>query len=179
MKHASADEPDLIKPIYVPTPNDVVKEMCKLANIGPKDVVYDIGCGDGRLVIKAVKDFGAMKGVGIDIRPELIRDCNENAKNAGVADKVEFREADALKIKDFSEASVVLLYLGDHLNEALKPDLKKSLKPGSRIVSHRFRMGADWPPDQTFKKKAPDNRGDEAEFELHLWTIPEPKIESP
>jgi precorrin-6B methylase 2 len=171
MTKQDPDNPDLIKPIYVPTPNEVVAEMCKLANVGKDDVVYDIGCGDGRLVIMAVKDFGARKGIGIDIREERIDDCNANAKRAGVADKVEFRVADALKIKDFSEASVVLLYLGDHLNEALKPTLKSTLKPGARVVSHRFRMGDDWPPDASRTITAPDNNSTSTEFRLHLWTI--------
>jgi precorrin-6B methylase 2 len=163
--------PDLIKPIYVPTPDEVVAEMCKMAKVGPSDTVYDIGCGDGRLVIRAVKDFGAKKGVGIDIREELIVKCRANGKAAGVSDKVEFRTADALKIKDFSEASVVLLYLGDYLNEALKPTLKRTLKPGSRLVSHRFLMGADWPPDETKTLTATNNHGTSEEYLLHIWTI--------
>ncbi len=164
------DHPDKHFVIYVPTPQPVVEAMCKLAKIGKDDVVYDIGCGDGRLVITAVKKFGAKKAIGIDISEERIRECKENAKQAGVADKVTFLHKDALTIKDFSEANVVLIYLSDKLNEALKPTLQKTLKPGSRIVSHRFRMG-DWEPDKTETLRATDNSGDEDEFELHLWTI--------
>jgi precorrin-6B methylase 2 len=171
MTNADPDNPDLIKPIYVPTPNEVVAEMCKMANVGKEDIVYDIGCGDGRLVIMAVKDFGAKKGVGIDIREERIADCNVNARRAGVTGKVEFRVGDALKIKDFSEASVVLLYLGDHLNEALKPTLKSTLKPGARVVSHRFRMGDDWPPDESRTITATNNHDEKEEYRLHIWTI--------
>jgi cyclopropane fatty-acyl-phospholipid synthase-like methyltransferase len=162
--------PDHIKPIYVPTPDEVVEKMCQMAKIGKDDVVYDIGCGDGRLVILSVKKYGARKGIGIDIRPELVKLCQENAKKEGVNDKVTFEARDAQKIEDFSEASVVLLYLGDHLNERLKPALRKTLKPGARIVSHRFRMGS-WEPEKTEKLKAKDNDGTIADFELHLWTI--------
>lgn len=162
---------DLIKPIYVPTSMEVAEQMCKMADIKENDVVYDIGCGDGRMVIMAVEKFGAKRGVGIDIRDELITECKANAKKAKVADRVDFRAGDALKIKDFSEATVVLLYLGDELNAALKPDLKASLKPGARVVSHRFSMGADWPPDksQPIVTTTPDNP--EKDYDLLLWRI--------
>jgi precorrin-6B methylase 2 len=162
---------DLIKPIYVPTSEEVTEQMCKLAKIGANDVVYDIGCGDGRMVIMAVQKFGARRGVGIDIREELIKDCNDNAKKAGVTDKVEFRAADALKIKDYSEASVVLLYLGDDLNSALKPTLKATLKPGARVVSHRFEMGSDWPPEVSEPIVHGKDNANERAFKVHLWTI--------
>jgi cyclopropane fatty-acyl-phospholipid synthase-like methyltransferase len=144
--------------------------MCRMAAVGKNDVVYDIGCGDGRLVITSVQKFHARRGVGIDIRPELVKLCKENAAKAGVAAKVEFREQNALLIKDFSDASVVLLYLGDDLNLKLRPVLRKTLKPGSRIVSHRFKMG-DWEPDLTKKISATGNEGDQEKYLLHLWTI--------
>ena len=147
--------PDKIYVIYFPTPIEVVDAMCKLGKIGKDDVVYDIGCGDGRLVIQAVKKFGAKKAVGIDISAERIAECKANAKKAGVDDKVTFLEKDALTIKDFSEATVVLTYLSDPLNEALRPTLQKTMKPGSRVVSHRFLMG-DWKP-----KEIEDDRGEE------------------
>jgi ubiquinone/menaquinone biosynthesis C-methylase UbiE len=170
--------PDKIFPIYYPTPHSLMKPMCEMAKVGKNDVVYDIGCGDGRLVIAAVKDFGAKKGVGIDINAKLIEECKENAKKAGVADKCEFRVEDATKIKDFSEASVVMLYLGEDLNMKIRPVLQKTLKPGSRIVSHRFDMG-DWKTDKTTTFKAKRDEGDEDEYTLHLWTIKEkPKSES-
>src|SRR5262249_6515992 len=102
--------------------------------------------------------------------PELVQLCRGHAKRNGVSDKVTFEARDALTIKDFSEASVVLLYLGDHLNEALRPTLQKTLKPGSRIVSHRFLMG-DWRPEKTETINAKNNTGAIETFELHLWTI--------
>jgi cyclopropane fatty-acyl-phospholipid synthase-like methyltransferase len=156
--------------IYVATPPEVVDAMCKLAKVGKDDVVYDIGCGDGRLVINAVKKFGARKGVGIDLLPERIKECRENARKNDVEDKVTFLEKDALTIKDFSEATVVLLYLSVPLNEALKPVLRKTLKPGARIVSHRFHMGT-WRPDRTETVRAKDKHGKRKDFTLHLWTI--------
>ena len=172
LEKADPKVPDKIYVIYFPTPIEVVDAMCKLGGIGKDDVVYDIGCGDGRLVIQAVKKFGAKKAVGIDISAERIRECNANAKAAGVADKVMFLEKDALTIKDFSEATVVLTYMSDSLNEALRPTLRKTLKPGARIVSHRFRMG-DWKPQETKVIKAKNNYGNESEYQLHLWTIEE------
>src|SRR5262249_44833716 len=132
---------------YVPTPDSIVEQMCNLAEITPRDVVFDLGCGDGRIVITAVKKYGAKRGVGVDINPSLVKESKENAKKAGVEDKVEFRVQDVLKIKDLSEATVVMLYMGDDINLRLRPILKSTLKPGSRIVSHRFTMG-DWQPDK-------------------------------
>ena len=111
------------------------------------DVVYDLGCGDGRIPIAAAKTYGA-RGVGIDIDPERIREANANAKEAGVTDKVKFINGD-LFTADISEATVVTLYLLPSLNEKLIPKLKSELKPGARIVSHQFDMGAGWPPDET------------------------------
>lgn len=162
--------PDQIKPIYVPTPNEVVERMCKLGKVGKGDVVYDIGCGDGRLVIMAVEKFGAKRGVGIDINPDLVEQCQANAKKAGVADRTEFRVDDALKLKDLSEASVVLLYLGDDLNLKMRPILQKTLKPGSRVLSHRFTMG-DWKPERSEKFTAKNNSAEDDDYEIHLWTI--------
>ena len=167
---ADPKKPDQIYVIYFPTPIEVVDAMCKLGGIGKEDVVYDIGCGDGRLVIQAVKKFGAKKAVGIDISAERIAECNANAKKAGVADKVTFLEKDVLTIKDFSEATVVLTYLSNPLNEALRPTLQKTMKPGSRIVSHRFLMG-DWKPKESKTIRATNNYGNKADYELHLWTI--------
>jgi len=145
----SNTEKDDIVVIFVPTPDDVVEAMCKMAKVGKDDVVYDLGCGDGRMVITAVKKFGAKRGVGVDLDPELVVKCKESAKEAGVADKVQFRVGDVLKVEDMSDASVVLLYMGDDINMRLKPILQKTLKPGSRVVSHRFLMGDDWRPDRT------------------------------
>ncbi len=164
---------DKIWVIYVPTPSQVVDAMCKLAKIGKDDVVYDIGCGDGRMVIHAVKKYRAKKGVGIDLLPERIQECKANARKARVEGRVTFLQKDALTIRDFSEATVVLLYLSNPLNEALRPTLQKTLKPGARIVSHRFRMG-DWKPEKTETITAKDNYNRDSEFRLHLWTIKKP-----
>jgi hypothetical protein len=162
--------PDKIWVIYVTTPMEVVEAMCKLAKVGKDDVVWDVGCGDGRLVIHAVKNHDAKKGLGIDLLPERIKECKANARLYKIEDRVSFLQKDALTIKDFSDASVVLLYLGDRLNLSLRPQLRKTLKPGARIVSHRFLMG-DWKPDRTQTIRARDNKGLLREFKLHLWTI--------
>ena len=151
---------------WVPTPPDVVDAMMKLGNVGKDDVVYDLGCGDGSLVITAVKKFHAKRGVGVDLDPEKVQGSKESAKRAGVADKVEIREGDVLKVKDLSEATVVLLYMSDDLNLLLRPKLQEQLKPGARIVTHRFLMG-DWKPDKTESIEGQD--GDV--YKIHLWTI--------
>lgn len=149
--------------IYVPTRDTVVDAMLKLADVNANDVVYDLGSGDGRIVIAAAKKYGA-RGVGIDIDPERISESNANAIDAGVTDKVKFIEADLFE-SDFSEASVVTLYLLGRLNERLKPMLMEQLKPGSRVVSHAFDMG-DWEPEET---QTVDGTT------IYLWTIPEKK----
>jgi hypothetical protein len=130
---------------YVPTPEDVVEEMLSTANVGPKDLLYDLGSGDGRIPITAAKKRGA-RGIGIDIDPQRIIEANENAKKAGVEDKVEFRKADIFK-SDFKDATVISLYLLNTINVKLRPKLFAETKPGTRIVSHAFSMG-DWEPDQ-------------------------------
>jgi uncharacterized protein (TIGR03000 family) len=158
-------QPDHIVIRYVPTPQVVVDAMLKLGKATKGDVVYDLGCGDGRIVITAVSKFGAKKGVGVDLDPERIKDSNENAKKAGVTDKVEFRRGDVMKIADLGQATLVCLYLADSLNEQLMPILKKQCKPGTRIVSHRFLMG-DWKPEKT-EVVEHDTRRDR----IHLWTI--------
>ena len=155
---------------WVPTPDDIVEAMCELGKVGPEDVVYDPGCGDGRLVITAVGKFKAKHGIGVDLDPKKVAESKDRAKKAGVEDKIDFHEGDALKIKDMSEASVVLLYMGNDLNVALRPVLLKTLKPGSRVVSHRFTMG-DWKPTKTIKLQGKD--GDD--YVLHLWVIGEEK----
>ncbi len=166
LREANKEFKDDIVVRYVPTPDDIVAEMCKLAKVNKNDVVYDLGCGDGRMVIMAVKDFGAKRGVGVDIDPKLVKECKENAVKAGVADKVEFRKGDVLKIDDMSDASVVLLYMGEDINLRLRPILQKSLKPGSRVVSHRFRMG-DWEPTKEIRVTGKNG----GEYTLLLWVI--------
>jgi precorrin-6B methylase 2 len=147
--------------IFVPTPHPVVEQMLKLAKVGPNDVVYDLGCGDGRLVVAAVKQFGASRAVGIDIDPERIEESTRNVKEAGVADRVTIRQEDLFEA-DIHDASVVTLYLLHSLNMKLRPKLWKDLKPGTRIVSQTFDMG-DWKPDQEIEVEG---------RRVFLWTVP-------
>ena len=147
---------------YVPTPYDVVNRMLELAEVTRDDVVYDLGCGDGRIVITAAERFGA-RGVGIDYDPERIAEANANAARRGVQDLVTFIRQDAMEA-DVSEATVVTLYLLSSSNRKLRPILTRQLRPGARIVSHAFRMG-DWRPDVT--REFEDERG--TRRTLHLW----------
>jgi ubiquinone/menaquinone biosynthesis C-methylase UbiE len=148
--------------IFVPTPQAVVDAMLKMANVTRTDVVYDLGCGDGRIVITAAKQFGA-RGVGIDIDPARIKDSNANAVAAGVTDKVKFMNADIFSDNtNLSDASVVTLYLLPSLNVKLIPKLMRELKPGTRIVSNSFDMG-EWEPEKTMEV---DGRM------IYFWTIP-------
>lgn len=130
---------------YVPTPQVVVDEMLALADIGPDDILYDLGCGDGRIVITAAKEFG-IKGVGVDIDPVRITECHVNAANARVEDDVTFVNEDLFEV-DFSDASILTLYLLNSVNLRLRPHLFQQLKPGTRVVSHDFSMG-EWEPDE-------------------------------
>ena len=154
---APAREPDVI---YVPTPQPVVDAMLNLAEVETGDVLYDLGSGDGRIPITAAKRY-RVRATGIDINPVRIREANENARKEGVTELVTFRQAD-LFTEDFSDADVITLYLLDSLNEKLRPRLLAELKPGTRIVSHAFRMG-DWAPEQT------QQIGDST---IYRWTIP-------
>lgn len=147
---------------YVPTPQDVVDRMLTLAGVTANDVVYDLGCGDGRIVVTAARKFGA-RGVGVDIDPERIRESQANAKAAGVEQLVEFRLQSALDV-DVSPATVVTLYLLSASNLRLRPILTKQLRPGARIVSHAFSMG-DWAPAQ--RDEFVDSRG--VTRTLYLW----------
>jgi cyclopropane fatty-acyl-phospholipid synthase-like methyltransferase len=156
-QNAPARVPDVV---YVPTPQPVVDAMLKLAAVTDKDVVYDLGCGDGRIPITAAQKFGA-RGVGIDIDPKRIEEANENAKAAGVTDKVTFLTQDLFE-SDISAATVVTLYLLPSLNEKLMPKLKRELKPGTRVVSHAFTMGTSWPPD---------SRAEAEGKSVYLWII--------
>jgi len=144
---------------YVPTPDDVVQAMLRLAGVHKGDTVYDLGCGDGRIVIAAAKLYGA-RGVGVDINPERIREAQANAKQAGVEDQVKFIEADLFDA-DIKDATVVTLYLLPSINLKLRPKLWADLKPGTRVVSHAFDMG-DWKVEKTDHV---DSRP------VYLWTI--------
>lgn len=155
---------------WVPTPGDIVDKMAEMAKTTKDDVVYDLGCGDAVMLIRPIKKLGVKKGVGIDIDPKMIEKAKANAKEAGVLDKLDLRVGDILNVKDMADADVVLLYIGDDLGERLSPVLQKTMKPGARIVSHRFTLG-DWKPDQTLTVKGED--GDE--YTLHLWTVPKKK----
>jgi uncharacterized protein (TIGR03000 family) len=156
---------------WVPTPDDIVDKMAELAKVGKDDVIYDPGCGDAIMLIRPIKQLGAKKGIGIDIDEKMVKTAQQKAKEEGVADKVIIRKGDILNIddmKDISEATVVLLYIGDDLGKRLEPLLRNHCKPGTRIVSHRFTLG-DWKPDKTVTVNGTD--GDE--YTLHLWTIPD------
>ena len=152
---------------YVPTPHEVVDRMLDEAKVRPTDVVYDLGCGDGRMVIAAAKKFGT-RGVGVDLDPARIREARANAKAAGVDKLVEFRVGDMFET-DIREADVMLLYLLPELNRRLKPKLFAELKPGARVVSHDFDMGKEWPPDRTIKLGSDG---------IYMWRMP-PLAERP
>jgi tRNA A58 N-methylase Trm61 len=155
---ATKSEPRRPDVIFVPTPEDVVEEMLKVANVTGKDVLYDLGSGDGRIPITAAQKYGA-RGIGFDINPVRIAEANANLKAAGVGDKVRFVEADLFQ-QDLSEATVITLYLLPSLNLKLRPTLWK-LKPGTRIVSHSFDMG-DWKPEA---QETIDGRT------IYFWTV--------
>lgn len=162
---AEALRPKLDVP-YVPTPESVVAKMLELAKVKKNDVVYDLGSGDGRIVITAAKQYGA-RGVGYDIDPQRIKEANENARAAGVTDRVRFVQGDLFQA-DLSEATVVTLYLLPEINLRLRPKLLKELKPGTRIVSHNYGLG-DWDPIRTETVDA--GPGDHLVF---YWVVPPP-----
>lgn len=145
---------------YMGTPPSVARAMLKLGNISSNDVVYDLGSGDGRIVIMAAKEFGA-RGVGVEFDPKLVALARENARKAGVADKVHFIEGDLFKV-DLRPATAVTLYLHDTLNMRLRPKLLSELRPGTPVVSHEWKMG-DWKPD--VERAVDDTR-------IYLWRIP-------
>jgi precorrin-6B methylase 2 len=145
---------------YVPTPQNVVEAMLDLAQVTPADVVYDLGSGDGRIPITAAVRYGA-RGVGIEIDPFYMRDAIDNRAKAGVADRVTFITGDLFEA-DISQATVVTLFLLPRLNLQLAPKLKRELRPGTRIVSHQFTMGDEWPPE-----KSQEING----LMVYLWTI--------
>ena len=155
---AVARQPDVV---FVPTPQEVVEAMLKLASVHPGDVLYDLGSGDGRIPVTAAKQYG-IRAYGIDIDPQRIQEANENAKKNGVTHLVQFRREDLFKT-NFKEATVVTLYLLPELNVKLRPRLLAELKPGTRVVSHQFDMGT-WKPDKKVELSAGRT--------IYLWTIP-------
>jgi precorrin-6B methylase 2 len=146
--------------VFLPTPEHIAEQMLKLADVRPGDVLYDLGSGDGRIVILAARQFGA-RAIGIDINPQRIKESSANAEKAGMAGKVRFRNEDLFEA-NLKDATVVSLYLLPSLNLKLRPKLWRELKPGARVVSHNFDMG-DWEPQQKVKL------GDHT---IYLWTIP-------
>jgi ribosomal protein L11 methylase PrmA len=162
-KQPATQYPDVI---FVPTPQEVVEDMLRLANVQKGDVLYDLGSGDGRIAITAARMYG-IKATGIDIDPERIREANENAKRAGVTNLVQFRQEN-LFTADFRDATVITLYLLPDLNVKLRPKLWNELKPGTRIVSHQFEMGA-WKPEKRLESNGRT---------IYFWTVP-PKDKQP
>jgi precorrin-6B methylase 2 len=151
---------------FVPTQSELVRSMLDVAKVGPSDVVYDLGCGDGRIVIAAVRQYRASRGVCVDIDPQRIKEARHNADTAGVAGKITFSNADLFQT-DLSEATVVTLYLLPLVNERLRPKLFRELRPGTRVVSNSFDMGT-WGADSTISPPAPSGFQRVAYF----WIIP-------
>lgn len=160
--------PDAVKIRWVPTPDDIVDKMIELGGVKDTDVVYEPGPGDGKVLIAAAKK-GAKKAVGIEIDPDRVKVATGKVKDAKLEDKITIKQGDALKA-DYSEATVIFMYMGDDFGREIGPVILKQCKPGTRIVSHRFTMG-DWKPTKTEKVMGAD--GDE--YELHLWIVPEKK----
>lgn len=150
---------------FVPTPQNVVDEMLQLGQVKGDDVLYDLGSGDGRIVITAAQKFGT-RGTGFDINPKLVQQSQENAKTAGVSDRVQFVEKD-LFTTDLSKATVVTLYLLPDVNLRLRPKLLSELKPGTRIVSHNYDMG-EWKPERVVQVESPTGQ-----HTLYTWVVPE------
>ena len=146
--------------IFVPTPNEVVDAMLKMVGVTKADTVYDLGCGDGRIVITAAQKYGA-RGVGIDIDPQRVAEANENVKKGKVADRVTIVRGDLFET-DISPATVVTLYLLTQLNLKLRPKLLKELNPGTRVVSHAFDMG-DWKPER---------QANVSGSSIYMWRVP-------
>jgi hypothetical protein len=161
---AQDNHPFVLDVPYVPTPEIVVDKMLQLAEVSNDDILYDLGSGDGRIPIAAAQRFGTV-GIGIDLNPERVREANMNAQNAEVTNKVKFIEGNIFDL-DFSEATVLCLYLFPEVNLKLRPRILQ-MKPGTRVVSHNYHMG-DWKPEQTEKIKAPNG----TEHTLYLWRVP-------
>jgi cyclopropane fatty-acyl-phospholipid synthase-like methyltransferase len=162
--------------IYVPTEVEVIEKMFDMAKVSKKDVVYDLGCGDGRIVALACKKFGC-RGVGIDLNPERIKECMDTIKKYNVesfveSGKLQYRLGDALKVCDFDQATVVMLYMLPQFMDLLEPVAKQKLKPGTRIVSHDYRWAdKDWEPDVTIESF----KGPSRTHTLYMWTVKEKK----
>ena len=156
---------------YVPTPENVVEQMLELANVSGDDVLYDLGSGDGRIPITAAEKYGT-RGTGVELDSELVQESRANAEAAGVSDRVEFLQQDLFQT-DFSEASVVTLYLLPDVNLELRSKLLEELEPGTRIVSHDFDMG-EWQPEEVVQVQSSSGR----QHTLYYWVVPEEIPES-
>ncbi len=155
--------------VYVPTPQIVVEEMLRMAKVGPKDFVIDLGSGDGRMVITAAKQFGA-RGFGVDLDPVLLKLSNENAQREGVADRAKFIEQNLFET-DLSQATVITSYLLPEMNEKLRPKIL-GLKPGTRVVAHDYHMG-EWHADEMHTLEVPEKKvGNPGKSYIYLWTVP-------
>ncbi len=171
LSDAEAETRGKFKKIDVPfvgTPHEVVAMMLKLANVGPDDIVYDIGSGDGRIVIAAVRDFGAKAGVGVDIDPQRVREGAENAAKAGVSDRTTFIHADAFK-HDFSEATALIMFMSTRFTTELLPRMRQLLRPGTRVVTYRFPI-LGWKPDKVIHHAGDD---------IFLWIMTEEEKRKP
>jgi hypothetical protein len=154
---------------YVPTPQEVVERMLEIAKVGPHDYLIDLGSGDGRIVVTAAKKYGT-RGFGVDLNPERIRESNENARRAGVSEKVAFYQRDLFETS-LAEATVITMYLLPQVNIELRPKLLE-LKPGTRLVSHDFDMG-DWKPDTSVTMDTQDKYGGAGgNSEIYFWIVP-------
>ena len=161
-EYPEVEPPPLLDVPYVATPEEVVRAMLSMAEVGPGDVVFDLGCGDGRIVVAALKDFGAREGVCVEIDPLRLEDARERAGEAGVEDRIRFVEGNLFEA-DLGGATVVTLYLLATVNLELRPKLFRELEPGTRVVSHDFHMG-DWKPETM--RRVPGST-------IYGWTIPE------
>jgi ubiquinone/menaquinone biosynthesis C-methylase UbiE len=165
----SPDDKTTCRIIYVPTPQTVVDKMLEMVKVNRNDVVYDLGCGDGRIVCTAAKKYGA-QGVGVDIDADRIKDSVATMRKIGVtADQVEFRQGDALKVKDLEKATVIVFYMLPEFMEKLEPQVMKRLRPGTRLIAHDFPL-PNLKPDATVQFEGPDRP-----HWLYMWTIKEPK----
>ncbi len=159
--YAPAENRPALDVPYVPTPEEVVNEMLNLAGVNSRDILYDLGCGDGRIVVTAAKERNVRRAVGVDLDPRRIEQSRENARQAGVTARVSFQQKDLFAV-DMKEATVVSLYLLPTINLKLRPKLLRDLKPGARIVSHDFNMG-DWQPDREVQLN---------EHTIYFWVVP-------
>jgi precorrin-6B methylase 2 len=165
------EKPKYNNDIYVPTADEVIHKMFEMAKVKKDDVMFDLGCGDGRILYMAAKKYGC-HGVGLELNPTRIIEAMDQAKKYDVGTLVEIRHGDALKPKDLSDATIVMLYMFPEFMDLWEPIAKEKLKPGTRILSHDYTWGTkyNWPPDQTVTVKSSMR-----EHRVHMWTVPKGK----